>query len=158
MSWSEGQWSHFHRDSGTETMVHHPRGTECNLGLTALPYVAQKEAVNHPDHYNSSASGVECITVVEHMTFNIGNAVKYLWRAGDKGSELTDLQKARWYVQREFERLGGQPAIEPCKHGSQWGECVLANGHENWQGSNINDRPQINHIDRYGQVWNVGGN
>ena len=37
--------------------------------------------INHPQHYNQHPSGIECITIVEHMTFNIGNAVKYLWRA-----------------------------------------------------------------------------
>lgn len=64
-------------------------------------------AVDHPSHHNSNPSGVECITVVEHMTFNVGNAVKYLWRAGSKdgAKHLEDLQKAAWYVQREIERL-----------------------------------------------------
>lgn len=63
------------------------------------------DSVNHPKHYNSHPSGVECIDVVEHMTFNVGNAMKYLWRAGLKGAELDDLRKAQWYVAREIERL-----------------------------------------------------
>ena len=63
------------------------------------------DAVNHPPHYTSHPSGVECITVTEHMSFNIGNAIKYLWRAGEKGHQLQDLQKAAWYVQREIKRL-----------------------------------------------------
>lgn len=64
------------------------------------------DIVNHPEHYNAIA-GVECIDVVEHMTFNAGNAVKYLWRAGLKpGTDtVTDLRKAAWYVQREIERV-----------------------------------------------------
>ena len=62
------------------------------------------EKVDHPAHYNSHPSGVECITVVEHMTFNIGNAIKYLWRADHKNG-LEDLKKAEWYVRREIERL-----------------------------------------------------
>lgn len=65
--------------------------------------------VDHPSHYNANPSGVECIVVVEHMTFNVGNAVKYLWRAGLKGGDaakhLEDLKKAAWYVQREIEKL-----------------------------------------------------
>lgn len=65
----------------------------------------RKETVNHPDHYNANPSGVECITVVEHMSFNVGNAVKYLWRHADKDSALEDLRKAAWYVNREIERL-----------------------------------------------------
>lgn len=64
-----------------------------------------KETVNHPSHYNANPSGVECITVVEHMTFNVGNAIKYLWRAGLKGALIEDLKKARWYIDREIQRL-----------------------------------------------------
>ena len=48
-----------------------------------------EDPVNHPKHYTSHPSGVECITVVEHMTFNVGNAVKYCWRAGLKGDADT---------------------------------------------------------------------
>lgn len=60
--------------------------------------------VNHPKHYNSHPSGVECITVVEHMSFNIGNAIKYLWRFESKNG-VEDLKKAAWYVEREIQRL-----------------------------------------------------
>lgn len=64
------------------------------------------EKVNHPAHYNSNPSGVECITVVRHMNFNLGSAMKYLWRAGFKPGEsaVTDLQKARWYIEDEINR------------------------------------------------------
>ena len=63
----------------------------------------QGDSVNHPDHYNAHPSGVECIDVVEHMSFNVGNAMKYLWRADHKNG-LEDLEKALWYVQRELAR------------------------------------------------------
>ena len=65
------------------------------------------DLVNHPPHYGSHPSGVECITIVEHMNFNVGNAMKYLWRAGlkDGTTEIEDLKKAAWYVNREIERL-----------------------------------------------------
>ena len=63
------------------------------------------EKVNHPNHYNNLPSNIECIDVVEHFNFNVGNAIKYLWRAGLKGEALEDLEKALWYVQREIERL-----------------------------------------------------
>jgi hypothetical protein len=59
------------------------------------------EKVNHPKHYNSNPSGVECITVVEHMNFNIGNAIRYLWRSGFKKCYDDDLNKAIWYIKRE---------------------------------------------------------
>lgn len=63
------------------------------------------DPVNHPSHYTSSPSGVECIDVIEHMTLNVGNATKYLWRAGQKGDLIEDLSKARWYVDREIKRV-----------------------------------------------------
>mgnify|MGYP001565599913 CR=1 FL=1 len=67
------------------------------------------DAVNHPTHYNSHPSGVEAIEIVEHFNFNVGNAIKYLWRAGLKGNALEDLHKAVWYVQREIRRLEAYP-------------------------------------------------
>lgn len=61
--------------------------------------------VDHPNHYNQIA-GIECIDVVEHFNFNIGNAIKYLWRAGIKSANIIeDLEKAVWYIQREIERI-----------------------------------------------------
>jgi hypothetical protein len=67
------------------------------------------ETVNHPAHYNQHPSGIECITIVQDAPFNIGNAIKYLWRAtwGSKpGTDrLEDLRKAIWYIQAEIERL-----------------------------------------------------
>lgn len=62
------------------------------------------DVVNHPPHYTQHPSGVECIDVTEHMSFNLGNAVKYIWRADLKGSAIEDLEKAEWYVRREIER------------------------------------------------------
>lgn len=64
------------------------------------------DPVNHPPHYNQHPSGVECIQITEHMNFNLGNAVKYVWRVGLKSEDpLTDLEKARWYIDREIARL-----------------------------------------------------
>lgn len=68
------------------------------------------DTINHPAHYNSHPSGVECITVVEHLTFNVGNAVKYLWRAGlsaHRGSEECP------YIDREIQRLDSESAPAP---------------------------------------------
>ena len=71
------------------------------------------DSVNHPKHYTSDPSGVECITITRHRNFNVGNAIKYLWRAGlkhdadksDKQKEIEDLKKAVWYIQDEINRL-----------------------------------------------------
>ena len=65
--------------------------------------------VNHPEHYNKHPSGAECIDIVEHMSFNVGNAMKYLWRADHKSpNPLTDLEKAKWYIERELQKLKKQ--------------------------------------------------
>ncbi len=69
------------------------------------------DMVNHPPHYTSHPSGVECITVVEHMSFNVGNAVKYLWRADEKGAALEDLKKAAWYIAREIAKREAAPSL-----------------------------------------------
>lgn len=61
--------------------------------------------INHPKHYTSHQSGVECIQITEHMNFCLGNAVKYIWRAGLKGEPIEDLKKAKWYIEREINRL-----------------------------------------------------
>lgn len=62
------------------------------------------DLINNPPHYTSHPSGVECIQITEHMGFNLGNAVKYIWRADEKGRALEDLGKAAWYIRREIER------------------------------------------------------
>jgi len=67
------------------------------------------ELVNHPRHYTSHPSGIECIEIVRHMNFNLGNAIKYLWRAGLKSetNHIEDLKKAVWYIEDEIKRLEG---------------------------------------------------
>lgn len=62
-------------------------------------------AIEHPTHYTSHPSGVEAIEVVEWLPFNLGNAIKYLWRAGLKGAASEDHRKALWYLRRELARL-----------------------------------------------------
>lgn len=59
------------------------------------------DLVNHPPHYTNHPSGVECIQITEHMSFLMGNAMKYLWRA-DLKNGVEDLEKAVWYIQREI--------------------------------------------------------
>lgn len=71
------------------------------------------DPVNHPKHYTSHPSGVECIEITEHLNFCIGNAIKYLWRAGLKGEQVEDLRKARWYIDREISRILNNPEEPP---------------------------------------------
>lgn len=60
--------------------------------------------VNRPSHYNGHPSGIECIQITEHMGFNLGNAVKYIWRCDLKQDAIEDLEKARWYIDREIKK------------------------------------------------------
>lgn len=80
----------------------------------------KNDKVNHPKHYTSDPSGIECIDITRHRNFNIGNAIKYLWRAGlkeDKDRKLVDkqiedLNKAIWYLVDEIHRLGGRCTVK----------------------------------------------
>ncbi|GMM70884.1 hypothetical protein MTsDn5_08360 [Alteromonas gracilis] len=62
------------------------------------------DAVNNPKHYTNHPSGIECIQVTEHMGFNLGNAMKYIWRCDLKKDAIEDLKKARWYLDREINK------------------------------------------------------
>lgn len=80
----------------------------------------KNDQVNHPKHYTSDPSGIECIDITRHRNFNIGNAIKYLWRVGlkeDKDRKLIDkqvedLNKAVWYLVDEIHRLGGRCTVK----------------------------------------------
>lgn len=65
---------------------------------------SKPEMVNHPKHYNKHGSGIECIDVIEWFNLNLGNVIKYIWRAEEKGAPIQDLEKAAWYLNREIER------------------------------------------------------
>lgn len=86
-----------------------------------------EDNVNHPQHYNSHPSGIECIEIARHYCFSIGNAIKYLWRAGlkhdaDKTAvqkEIEDLRKAIWYINDRIMELenyeNNKKYMEPLK-------------------------------------------
>ena len=62
--------------------------------------------VNHPPHYGGGDNPYEAIKVIEAhgLGFHLGNVIKYVLRAGKKGSLIEDLEKARWYLDRAIER------------------------------------------------------
>jgi hypothetical protein len=62
------------------------------------------DPVNHPKHYTAHPSGIECIEITRHMGFNLGNAMKYIWRADLKDNAIEDLEKAVWYIRDEIEK------------------------------------------------------
>lgn len=71
-------------------------------------YKSVPDTINHPRHYNNSSATcecgrrIECIDIVRHLSFNIGNIIKYLWRFEDKNG-LEDLKKANWYLNDEIQ-------------------------------------------------------
>lgn len=85
------------------------------MAKASTPPTASADPVNHPSHYTSDPSGVECITITRHRSFNVGNAIKYLWRAGLKSDvgrdpvekQIEDLRKAVWYLNDEIALLKG---------------------------------------------------
>ena len=62
--------------------------------------------VSHPSHYNQ---GIEAIDIIESwdLNFSLGNAIKYILRSPYKGKQIEDFEKARWYIDREINRLKG---------------------------------------------------
>lgn len=69
-----------------------------------LPAKVTGSAVEHPAHYNLHPSNVEAIEVIEYLTGNMFNTVKYVWRADHKGKVIEDIQKSLWYIKRELGR------------------------------------------------------
>ena len=69
-----------------------------------IPDHAEKEAVNHPAHYNQGR--IEVIDFIDDQSlgFALGNAVKYICRCAHKGKRTEDLRKAVWYIEHEIER------------------------------------------------------
>lgn len=98
--------------------------------------------VNHPDHYNRGK--IEVIDYIEDqgLGFHLGNVVKYLSRAGHKPgtSDLEDLRKARWYLNRKIEQLeeADEPADEdeetelPPAHHLMAAKAIEAKADEGW--------------------------
>lgn len=99
------------------------------------------DTVNHPSHYNSHPSGIECLTIVRHYNFNLGNVIKYIWRAGKKSQEglLKDLKKAQFYLNDEIEKLENESGVKGlCESSSNQIEikwkcenCLLPDNNEN---------------------------
>ena len=97
------------------------------------------DPVNHPSHYTSHpahcacGASIQCIQITEHMSFNLGNAIKYIWRADLKGNAVQDLNKAVWYVTREIQKRRGvlmeteAPAVVGVKYYGSVADAVNRN-------------------------------
>jgi hypothetical protein len=86
--------------------------------------------VNNPAHYNAHPSGLECVTIAEHFTFNVGNAVKYLWRAGLKGDAIEDPddQGRGGVILHRGRDADGAKAQAPCGDGAGERQVIQAGG------------------------------
>jgi len=71
--------------------------------------MSKNDSIN-PKHYKHP-SGVECVDIAEHLPFCLGNALKYVWRAGEKGDYVEDLRKAEWYLKRFLKH----PVVPPSR-------------------------------------------
>lgn len=76
-----------------------------------ITYERIEDRVNHPPHYTQHP--IECIDVSENLNFNLGNALKYVWRHTEKGNSKEDLAKAEWYLRREVIRRHNQESYKP---------------------------------------------
>lgn len=88
----------------------------------ARGFADKTETIDKPEHYTSHPSGIECITITEHMSFCLGNAIKYIWRVDKKGNPLENLEKAKWYIEREIARRGWH---FPTPEGVSWEDFIF---------------------------------
>ena len=80
------------------------------LDDNAIKILENSDSVSRPPHYaNGWSNGAEVIDLTEHLSFCAGNVVKYVCRAGrkDPDKHVEDLEKAKWYLEREIERVEG---------------------------------------------------
>ncbi|WP_082134269.1 DUF3310 domain-containing protein [Mycolicibacter heraklionensis] len=103
------------------------------------------DMVNHPPHYTSHPSGIECIDITRRCGFSMGNAVKYIWRAWDKGALNTDLDKARFYLRDNIAH--GSAAHPPYNAGKLLLEAASYDANP--------DRSQLLYLIAHGQLDNV---
>jgi len=91
-------------------------------GETAHLPMKNNDNINHPSHYTGHPSGIECIEVAQYMGFCLGNAIKYIWRDGQKtGEDINDdLRKAIWYIQREIDRRIDEQKLEDECNTTNW--------------------------------------
>lgn len=85
-----------HREIGLPGTLYQNKGEK--------PLFKAAERINHPLHYGGEDNPYEAIKVIEawNLGFALGNAVKYICRADRKGNKLEDLEKAKWYLEREI--------------------------------------------------------
>jgi len=109
--------------------------------------MSTEDIIERPKHYTSHPSGIECIQITEHMGFNLGNAMKYIWRCDLKKDAVEDLKKAKWYIEREINKRTGKKMEDPlpavkhecatCRFYARWGSeepcCRCNDENDQWE-------------------------
>lgn len=88
----------------SSTIILPINGLEDHGAIIEIEEVDNDAKVEHPAHYQHHPEGIECIDVAEIFNFNLGNVIKYIWRADHAGDALQDLRKAKEYLSREIQR------------------------------------------------------
>lgn len=109
---AHGDYDAYRTESGWNVIVYEDPAN-AKAGDWSGELVTTDDAVEHPKHYTSHPSGIEAIEITRHFLFSIGNAIKYLWRAGlkkdlsldDIDKEIEDLRKAKWYIDDRITQL-----------------------------------------------------
>lgn len=98
------------------------QGRDSRRDCTFYQPMKNNDNINHPKHYTGHPSGIECIEVAQYMGFCLGNAIKYIWRDGQKegGDVNDDLRKAIWYIQCEIDKRIDEMELEK--------ECNIESG------------------------------
>jgi len=102
---SENESQHSNAETNKHNIAHTGPQVTGGALLNSNMTTTDHNNINHPEHYNRHPSGVECIDIAEGFNFNLGNAIKYIWRAGLKEDAVEDLHKAAHYIAREIGRL-----------------------------------------------------
>ena len=106
----------------SDNLIHTPKAEDPSTGMDIVGMTSRDyDPINHPVHYTSSPAvcsncrqPIECIDIIEHMPLNVGSAIKYLWRRELKGDLVENLRKAKWFVEREIQRVvNGVEAVPP---------------------------------------------
>lgn len=93
------------------------------------------DTINHPAHYTGVTAEIECIDIARHLNFQLGNAFKYVWRAGKKGGrgkEIEDLKKALWYLEDSIQN--GYNDLDQCDDLASGLASIVTRGDDSMRG------------------------
>ena len=98
------------------------------------------DIINHPAHYTGVTAEIECIDIARHLNFQLGNAFKYIWRAGKKGGrgkEIEDLKKALWFLEDSIHK--GYNDLDQCDDLASGLASIVTRGDDSVGGDILRD-------------------